>query len=192
MIRVNLLPFRAARKKENIRRQISIFLLSLIFAAVLLTYYHISLSSKIGELETKVENTNKKLIAYQKKAKEVDKIKKQLDTLNKKTKVIKDLELNRKAPVHLMDAMTDVVVKNRMWFTNFKTGRQDVSIKGVALDNQTVADFMTRLERSKLFRSVNLKTLSRKKIKRSMDLKSFAITCRTAPFKKPAKGKAKG
>ena len=34
MIRINLLPFRSARKKENIRRQLSIFLLSLILAVV--------------------------------------------------------------------------------------------------------------------------------------------------------------
>ena len=34
MIRINLLPFRAARKKENVRRQISLFLLSLAFLLV--------------------------------------------------------------------------------------------------------------------------------------------------------------
>ena len=34
MIRINLLPFRSTRKKENIRRQLSIFVLSLILAVV--------------------------------------------------------------------------------------------------------------------------------------------------------------
>ena len=38
MIRINLLPFRAARRKENIRRQVSVFLLMIIFA---LTVYFI-------------------------------------------------------------------------------------------------------------------------------------------------------
>ena len=104
----------------------------------------------------------------------------------------KQLEKNRFAPVEMLDTMSTEILEKRMWFTNFQDVGKKVKINGIALDNKTVADFMTRLERSKLFRSVNLKTLSRKKIKRSMNLKSFAITCRTAPFKKPAKGKAKG
>ena len=45
MIRINLLPFRAARKKENIRRQVSIFLLSLAFLLIILFYYNWSLGS---------------------------------------------------------------------------------------------------------------------------------------------------
>ena len=35
MIRINLLPFRAARKKENVRRQVSVFLLSLVLVVII-------------------------------------------------------------------------------------------------------------------------------------------------------------
>jgi len=38
MIRINLLPFRAARKKENIRRQISVFVLSVVCLALLMGF----------------------------------------------------------------------------------------------------------------------------------------------------------
>lgn len=38
MIRINLLPYRAAQKKENIRRQISIFLLLLILMTLALFF----------------------------------------------------------------------------------------------------------------------------------------------------------
>jgi type IV pilus assembly protein PilN len=36
MIRINLLPFRAARKKENIRRQLSIYVLSVVCLLLLM------------------------------------------------------------------------------------------------------------------------------------------------------------
>ena len=62
MIRINLLPFRAARKKENIRRQVSIFLLSLAFMLIILFYFNFSLNSKIGNLNSNIKATNSDLI----------------------------------------------------------------------------------------------------------------------------------
>lgn len=197
MIRINLLPFRAARKKENVRRQISIFLLSLLFISVALVYYNIRLSSEIDVLNAKREKTKKELNATEKKARQVDNIKRQLNLLKKKRGVIDSLQINRREPVQLVDAMTQLVIPGRMWFTNFTFSGRNVNITGTALDNQTVADFMIRLERSGLFSGVNLKAV-KKAGKGSRNLKSFSISCRkrpmkkkTAPKKKAQKGKAR-
>ena len=57
MIRINLLPFRAARKKENIRRQVSIFVLSLAFLLIILFYYNWNLGSKIDGLNAQIKQT---------------------------------------------------------------------------------------------------------------------------------------
>ena len=40
MIRINLLPYRAARKKENIRIQFNIFIGSLILVALAIFYFN--------------------------------------------------------------------------------------------------------------------------------------------------------
>ena len=66
MIRINLLPFRAARKKENIRRQVSIFFLSFFLVVMALVYYHISLGNKILSLKAKIETTKKEVAKYEK------------------------------------------------------------------------------------------------------------------------------
>ena len=66
MIRINLLPFRSARKKENIRRQVSIFLLSLAFMLIILFYYNYNLSSKMDNLNTKIKDTKSDLEKYDK------------------------------------------------------------------------------------------------------------------------------
>ena len=190
MIKVNLLPFRAARKKENIRQQVSIFFLSIIFVTLSMYYYNISLNNKINAYNAKIESIKNEVAKYNKTIKEIADIKKRLDVLNKKTSIIKNLELNRKKPVRLLDKMTQMVIPKRMWFTNLEAKEEVVTIKGFALDNKTVADFMTRLEDSKLFDSVNLMTLKQQKHKRLINLKEFVISCNKRPLNKADTDKA--
>ena len=45
MIRINLLPVRAARNKENIRWQISVFFLLIFFALMVMTYLTVGLTN---------------------------------------------------------------------------------------------------------------------------------------------------
>jgi type IV pilus assembly protein PilN len=199
MIRINLLPFRATRKKENIRRQVSIFLLSLAFMLIILFYFNFSLSSKIGNMNTKIKDTQNELEKYTKINKEIAEIKKKLDNLKKKMAVMDTLEANRFAPIRLMDTMTQVVVAKRMWFTNLQSKDQKVNITGVAMDNTTVADFMVRLENSGLFKEVDLKTLKRAKSKKGATSQfiNFTVSCTKKPLIEPeqkkitAKAKAK-
>ncbi len=183
MIRINLLPFRAARKKENIRRQVSIFLLSLAFLLIILFYYNWSLGSKINNLNAQIKQTQAELAKYDKINKDIAAIKKKLSNLKKKMAVMKTLEANRFEPTRLLDTMTQVIVPKRMWFTRLNSKGQNVTINGIALDNKTVADFMVRLEKSELFSDVDLKTLKQRKVKNS-NLKSFQISCiKRAPVK---------
>ena len=182
MIRINLLPFRAARRKENIRRQISIFLLSFVFIFIVLFYYQMQLSLQLGELKTQAEDVKNRLNVFRKKSKEVDQIKQALDILKQKINVIKTLELNRREPIRLMEAMTEMVIPKRMWFTDFAVNKDAVVIKGNALDNKTVADFMTQLEKSGFFSSVNLTTLKQVTIQK-VDVKGFEISCDKIPLK---------
>ena len=189
MIRINLLPFRAARKKENIRRQVSIFLLSLAFMLIVLFYYNWSLGSKIDGLNAKINKTKTELKKYNKINKEIATIKRKLSNLKKKMAVMDTLEANRFEPTRLLDVMTQVIVPRRMWFTSLQSKGKTVKINGIALDNKTVADFMVRLENSGLFSEVDLKTLKQRKVRKS-NLKSFQINCKKRP-KKVAKKKAK-
>ena len=189
MIRINLLPFRAARKKENIRRQVSIFLLSLAFMLIILFYYNWSLGSKIDGLSAKINQTKTELKKYNKINKEIATIKKKLSNLKKKMAVMDTLEANRFEPTRLLDVMTQVIVPRRMWFTSLQSKGKIVKINGIALDNKTVADFMVRLENSGLFREVDLKTLKQRKVRKS-NLKSFQINCIKRP-QKVAKKKSK-
>lgn len=190
MIRINLLPFRAARKKENVRQQVSIFLLSLILVLITMVGLSSNQGGQIDDLEMEIDDSNDKLAKFTKINIEIAVIKRELRELNQKIDIIGTLESNREGPVRLLDAMTDIVVPKRMWFTSLeereitespeKTSK-NITINGVALDNKTVADFMKRLEGSKLFSSVSLITLRQEKKGSDLNLKSFQISCNKVP-----------
>jgi len=190
MIRINLLPFRTARKKENVRRQLSILFSSLFLAIILMFYINIRLNSQIKEVNNKIQTTKTEIAKYEKINKEIAEIKGKLEVLKTKMKVIGDLEADRYESVRLMDVMTKLIVPNRMWFVSFDTTGKTVNISGVAVDSQTVADFMTRLEGSKLFETVNLKTI-KKQMVRQASLKNFEISCNKKYAKQEVKSEAK-
>ncbi len=177
MIKINLLPFRVARRKENIRKQISIFLLFILLTAVTLFWYTQSVNKQIVSTKAKTRQVHSQISKYKEKADRVTQIKNDLKTLNEKLEIVSSLKKQRKKQLQLFDGMTDLIVPTRMWLESFKTNKNSVTIKGVAFDNPTIADFMEKLERSSLFSTVDLKTAEMKKFKNDVMLKSFELLC---------------
>jgi len=192
MIRINLLPFRAARKKENVRRQISIFLLSFILIIIAVFYYNSWLSNRIDKLKARNQDTVQQIAKYDKINKEIAKIKNTLNNLKKKIQVIETLDNDRKNGVNLLESMTEMIIEERMWFTQLDATGNNITVRGVALDERTIADFMKRLETKGGYAHVSLKSLQRKTIKgKSLNLKSFTLSMtRTAPKSVTNKDKA--
>jgi type IV pilus assembly protein PilN len=124
MIRINLLPFRAARKKENIRRQVSIFFLILFFLSTVLVWYNVSLNNKTKKLKNLITDTEKELETYNKINNEIAEIKKNLQILQTKTEIMEELEFKRREPLDILSSMTEIIVGNRMWFTSFKVAEK--------------------------------------------------------------------
>ncbi len=214
MIRINLLPFRAARKKEGVRLQIGVYAFCVLITAAGLFWFNSNLKGEIEDLNTDIRNTQAELEKYKKIVQEVEAIQKKLDILRNRLDVIKKLDVNRENAFWLLDTINSMVVEKRMWFTNFqalervtggapppKRGRKkgggeqpaeqkveiQISINGVALDNKTVADFMTRLQEAtilekNIFKDVQLRTLQKTAIKENVNLKSFHITCTAVPL----------
>ncbi|MGA6927010.1 MAG: PilN domain-containing protein [Desulfosarcina sp.] len=183
MIRINLLPFRAARKKENIRRQVSIFLLSLVLVVIVATWFTYLLSGKIKTLDKQIAETQAQVDKYNEINKEIDEIKKKLDILNKKIEVIQTLDMTRKAPVEMLDDISKLIVEKRMWLTSLGEKSGAISVVGIALDNPTIAEFMTRIESSEKYINVKLLSINQDSSVKGLNLKRFDIRFQTAPPK---------
>ncbi len=178
MIRINLLPFRVARKKENIRRQISVFFLLVLLTFVALFWYTQIVSKQISRVKDNTKQVNNQILKYKEKAERVAQIKKDLKILKDKLKIVASLGQQREKQLILFDGMTDLIVPERMWLESFRTDNNIVTIQGVAFDNPTIADFMRKLEASPLFSQVDLKTAKMRKFNNDVMLKSFELICK--------------
>ena len=76
MIRINLLPYRATRKKENIRIQVNIFIGSIVLIALAVFWYNSHLSGRIENLNAEISSTRAQVAKYQEINKEIAEIKK--------------------------------------------------------------------------------------------------------------------
>lgn len=177
MIKINLLPFRVARRKENIRKQISIFFLLIFLTVVMCYWYAQHMNKQIQTVKDKTQQVNAQITKYKEKANRVEKIKKDLKALEEKLVIVASLDKQKDKQLILFDSMTGLVVPDRMWLDFFKTDQNMVTIRGIAYDNPTIADFMQTLENSPLFDKVDLKAAKMKMFKDGVMLKSFELLC---------------
>jgi type IV pilus assembly protein PilN len=197
MIRINLLPFRAARKIENVKRQITIYILTVVLVLVGIGYFFWSLSSELSELKKEEKKIQAELSRHDKEIKLLDEYERRIDELNAKLEVIKDLEMKKTGPVHLLDEVGMAVPSQQLWLTSFEEKEGMLVLKGTAMDNETVARFMTNLEKSDYISSVDLQSSRMRTLPRyELRVSDFVLNCRTYAFKEPdatleSKGKAK-
>jgi len=192
MIRINLLPFRAARKKENIRRQISVFALSVVCLALLMGFVFLNLSRTVAALEADMSSKKKELATYAATTKKIQVLKKKIAEVRAKLNVIKELESKKTGPVLLLDELSMAVPKEKLWLTDLNEKKGILTLKGTAMDNDTVALFMTNLENAKHVVSVDLQTAKLKNLnKYKLNVVDFVLTCKTYAYKAKAKPKTK-
>lgn len=177
MIRINLLPFRLARKKENIRRQVSVFFLSLIFIFLALGWALSMLNNKISLTQNEASQVRAESLMYKKKADKVTQIKKNLAILEEKLAIVENLKKRKNEQQILLEELAQRLVKTKMWLFSVAADAQTVSLKGIAFDNPTIAAFMRNLESSQLFRTVDLKLSKTKEFNNNLRLKEFEISC---------------
>jgi type IV pilus assembly protein PilN len=135
------------------------------------------MNKQILSIKEKTKQVNHQILKYKKKADRVGKIKKDLKILEEKLEIVSSLKKQTGKQLILFDGMTNLIVPERMWLESFETNEDKVTIKGIAFDNPTIADFMEKLENSSIFGKVDLKAAKIKKYKDGIMLKSFELLC---------------
>lgn len=183
MIRINLLPYRAARQIESGKKSLMIFVLVLVIFALALGFAYKHLNNNIGKLNSQVAHTKKEIDKYNKINAEITTLRDQLTLLQRKLDVIASLQNDRLTTVTLLDNLTQSVVPQSMWLTQLNTaGNNAVTLGGLATDNKVVADFMLNLETGPRYTQVALKSVKQTTIS-SRPLKEFSLSfnLKTAP-----------
>lgn len=174
MIRINLLPTKAARKKESVIQQLVIG--TIVLGAYLIGVYFVHIQKKREIEEVRVENNRlqEQINELATVIAQVEDYKKKKQDRNSKIDVIRKLNEGRSGPVKMMEELT-YTLPDKLWIESWKEKSKRVEITGTALSGAVIADFLDNLRNSKYFTEVEL--LQTTNIdKNSIKMQQFRIT----------------
>ncbi|MBU1567985.1 MAG: PilN domain-containing protein [Proteobacteria bacterium] len=179
MLKINLLPVRQLKKRAKAKQQLfGLVLVLLMFLASIAATGFLQVQ-KIKRLETEISNLNKKKTSYAPTLKKIDQLKKDREELARKTEIINKLKTDSSLTVRVLDEVAAKVDKQRMWLEALQQQGASLTLSGVALDNQTIAQFMDNIKDSPFVKDVAL-TNSSQKVVSGRNLRSFALQCAVA------------
>lgn len=179
MIKINLIPYRAERKRELIIQQVVIGIVPILLTVVLVCCFWVSLSSEIASAERDIAQVKKDIEQSKVKLKEIDDYKKNKELLTKKMDVIAKLQKGKSGPVHLIEELA-TCLPGGLWLTSVKQNGMSLEIAGKALDNIAISNYMINLDKSPYIDSVDLKQIKTDKQKPGKgggQIKLFILTC---------------
>jgi type IV pilus assembly protein PilN len=181
MIKINLLPVRAAKKKESTRQQLSIFMLSVVAVLVMcLGVYTVTLA-KIKTAQDEVDKSEQEIKNLKQKIGEINNIKKFQEEVQKKLDILGQLRRNKTGPATRL-AELSAAVPEKVWLTKYTENGEKISISGIAFNEDLIAEFMRNLQASNDFINVELLVSEQADIK-GLKVKKFDITCSLNPHK---------
>jgi type IV pilus assembly protein PilN len=190
MIKINLLPVRAAKKKETAKQQLFIFVFSLIILLTLAAVLYSMTLVKIKSTRDDIEKSNKEIQRLKLLIGEIDNIKKLQDEVKKKLDVLNRLRQEKTGPAIRLAKLSDATPE-KLWLTKYTEKDGNVLISGIALNEELIAAFMLKLQSSNEFANVELLVSEQVELKElnGEKAKKFDISCALKSFKKeePAK-----
>jgi type IV pilus assembly protein PilN len=176
MLKINLLPIRQLKKRSRAARQLlAMFLLFLVVLAVLAGVGMLQWN-KIKGLEQEIAALESEKASYTPILTKIDKLKKDTLELARKTEVINTLKTDSSLTVRVLDEVARRLDNQRMWLESLHQQDAALRLSGVALDNQTIAQFMDHLKESPFVHDVTLTGASLKVVS-GRNLKSFELNC---------------
>lgn len=172
MIKINLLPVRASKKRE-VGRQWLVFFVLVVAATGIANYFWLStFEDKLNQAKKQIAKYESENAELKKIIGEVKDIKKEKEEMKQKLEVLNKLKDGRQGPVRVMDELA-TVIPARVWISSWEETGGAVTILGSGANNEEVASLMRKLKESKFFSNVSLKTL---RLVKDNEV-AFTITC---------------
>lgn len=184
MIKINLLPVRAAKKKETAIQQISIFCFSIaLIAVVILALYGLRLG-QIASTKNDITAANTKINELKTKIGKLEELKKFKEQVKKKLDILAQLRKNKTGPAQRLATLSDITPE-KLWLTAYAETNDSVKLAGVAYTEDLIAQFMRSVQASNDYTGVELIVSEQKDIS-GTKLKSFELAFKLKTTASPA------
>jgi type IV pilus assembly protein PilN len=176
MVYINLLPIKEIKQHAKAVQQLVFF--ALCFAIVLAALGAVGFyqASTASQLQKDIAALKQEKQSYQKILAQIKKLEQDKKDIENRIAVIKQLKKTSALTVHVLDELANLTPTKRVWLESIDQSGSSLSIRGMALDNQTVANYMETLKTSPYISAVNLSNSSLRSYA-GRDLKSFVLSC---------------
>ena len=155
MIKINLLPVRAAKKKETAIQQIAIAGAVVAVVALIAVSFYIFERLQVASVKNEIAAANKKINDLKAKIGKLEELKTTKEQVRKKLEILAQLRKNKTGPAQRLATLSDLTPE-QLWLTSYGELNQDVKISGIAFTEDLIAQYMKALEASKDFMTVEL------------------------------------
>ena len=174
MIRINLLPVRAKKKRE-FGQQILVLFAVLVVGTLVGNYlWYRSVDDRLTQVNGQIASTRAQITQLEKTIGEVKTITEDKKKLEDKLKVLDTLKKARTGPVKVLDELS-TVIPQRVWIADFDEKSGQMVMKGFAVAYEDLSAFVKKMKSSKYFTDVTIKKASQKTDNGSVD---WEINCR--------------
>ena len=147
MIRINLLPHREARRKQNK----SAFYAMLVLAG-LIGLIAVGLVGAVLQTKLEIQNQRNRVIKeanaeLDTKIAEISKLKQEIEALKARQQAVEDLQSDRNQPVYLMDELVKQTPEG-VYLKGFRQEGQKITLNGYAQSNERVSELLRNLSNS--------------------------------------------
>jgi type IV pilus assembly protein PilN len=175
MIKINLLLARKEKKKVGLRKEYMILILSVVLLLVALIFIHWGLNKKRENTLVQIAQTRAEIAKYKSLTTEVNKAKEEQRMLQNRLDIIDSLRKDKARAAKVLDELS-IDKPEKLHLESLKKEGSKLGIEGIALDDETIANFMTNLRKSKLFKNVDLIVSERVELSK-IKLKKFILSC---------------
>ena len=145
MIRVNLLPVRAAKKKESIRFQITVASLATGFVVALSMILFLIAVGEVRSLRSEFAVKEVELAELRKKTGKLANIENQKKLVEAKLDSIRKLEEGRTGPLEMFKGIGEAIPE-KVWITVLSENAHAINFNGFAATEDDISEFLRGIQ----------------------------------------------
>ncbi|HRD48256.1 MAG: PilN domain-containing protein [Candidatus Competibacter sp.] len=150
MTRINLLPWREARRAERQRALFGILAGAALIAAGVVFLVQMEITRHIDYQQERNNYLRGEIARLKKAAEELQELQKTRNQLVERLNVIQKLQTSRPGMVRMLDEMVRLIPQD-IYLTAFKTTNNQVTLNGIARSDNIISEFMRAIRSDKLF-----------------------------------------
>ncbi len=155
MTRINLLPWRELRRKEQQRQFISIAAGAVILVGMALLYIHLHMSSLIEDQNLRNKFLQDEIAKVEEKIAEIRTLETKKQQLLARMDIIQQLQTRRPEIIHIFDELV-MAMPSGMYLTSISQSGSVIIIEGAAQSNARISALMRNLDNSAWFNNPKL------------------------------------